>query len=99
MLKELTAEQLDEWMAADELDQIVGQEKLYRILSLIGSAIVNSWGAHSKPGDFIPRSPADIRQQAIEKSRGESAEVTPNQAAVLFSLAAGRLGLAPDTTS
>lgn len=91
MLAHITAEQLDEWRAADELDQLLGQEKLYQVLSLLGCALVNSWGGKTEPKHFIPRAPADLRQQA----KRATGIVTPNQAAALFAQSAHRFGLQP----
>lgn len=87
MLEEMDPGDLDEWEAADALDELLGQEKLYRVLALIGCAIVNSWGGHAKPGDFIPKPPADVRQNHKQSEQ----PVSPNQAAALFAIAYGAL--------
>ena len=85
----MTPGQLDEWMAADALGQMVGLEKLYTVMSLIGSTLVNSWGGTTRPENFIPKPPADCRQA----DRAENQEVSPNQMAAAFTIASAGAGL------
>lgn len=90
MLEDLTPGQFNEWRAADELDQLLGGEKLYQILSLIGSASVNSWGGKTNPSQFIPPSPAETKAKQQEQA-DERRPAGPNQMAALFLLAAHNL--------
>lgn len=56
--------ELDEWMAADELDHVLGNEYLSRVLELGFTAQCRAWGYPVKPSHFRPRRrPRRARQQ------------------------------------
>lgn len=86
LLSRLTPEQFDEWRAAQELDNVVGLDKLYAVLSLLGAGLTHAWGVKTKPEDFIPQwQPCGARVD-------EDAPVSPNQQAAMVKMQAASLG-------
>lgn len=58
LLLEISPEQVDEWIAFDELEPL-GLEKLYAMLALHGSNLATIQGFSLRPGLFYPGTAAD----------------------------------------
>lgn len=85
MLGLLEPEELDEWMAAEELDPgLLGRERLTRTVALTGSALCAAWGADVDPEKLMPQYET-IRRRA-DGARSDAVYASPNQAAALFRL-------------
>ena len=88
---EITPNDFTEWMAAHQLDGVLGDEKTQAILALIGTRLLRMLGDKDvQPADLIPGSENDKTKSG---SGSQEIKATPNQAAMLVTSWAARNGL------
>lgn len=68
MLDSMQPGALDWWMAADELDNVLGHEYLSRVLELGFAGLCRAQGMPAKPEHFRPARP---KRRAVQRDRGQ----------------------------
>lgn len=67
MLESIPPELLDEWRMADELDHLLGQERLIKTVANSGMAICGSQGMEVEPWQLIPGEEPKVVRQSTEE--------------------------------